>query len=187
MKLINKTQIYTYITFIFMSGVIYYDALPPKQLDPYINQTPLAFDIIYQSPVRKQEYKKITSPYGLRKNPIENTGGLENTQHNGIDLSGVYRAEIVAVADGVVKDHWRPEWKGHDLYGGYIIIQHDDGRKSGYAHLSDSYIHEGQRVSAGETIGRMGNTGKSDGQHLHFILWDKQGRTINPLTMTNIK
>ncbi len=80
MNLINKTQIYTYITFIFMFAIIYYDMLPHKQPDPYINQTPLVFDIKYQSPVRKQEYKKITSPYGLRKNPIKNTGGSENTQ-----------------------------------------------------------------------------------------------------------
>lgn len=88
---------------------------------------------------------------------------------SGIDITG--GGNIVAVADGVVE---KVLDKGTVSYGKHIIIRHDNGKRSLYAHLSSfakvdgSQISEGVEVTQGQVIGVMGNTGDSSGTHLHF-------------------
>lgn len=72
-------------------------------------------------------------------------------------------------------------WGG--AYGYQIVLRHDDGRYSQYAHLSALSVREGQRVTAGQRIGRSGSTGNSSGPHLHFEVrtGPGYGSDIDPL------
>lgn len=139
---------------------------------------------LMQFPISPTDFLMYTSPFGHRISPLL---GIEMV-HQGIDIAGAWRSEVVAIADGMVTEHWPVpgtpypgggEYKGHETYGGLIVIDHGEF-ESRYAHLSYSRVFQGQRVRAGEVIGRIGDTGKSDGQHLHFELL-RGGRTVNPL------
>jgi murein DD-endopeptidase MepM/ murein hydrolase activator NlpD len=114
------------------------------------------------------------------------TGGAVNRDHKGIDISGTWRARILAIADGVVIDNYYPpddKWKGHPVYGGMIRVLHADGRIVLYAHLSATYVNETTKrfVTQGQVIGRMGNTGISAGQHLHIEIHEPSGTELQPL------
>jgi len=65
-------------------------------------------------------------------------------------------------------------------YGKYVIIRHNYGFQSLYAHLDRVTVREGQYVGQGQKIGEMGNTGRSTGSHLHFSIY-KNNSPINPL------
>ncbi len=118
-------------------------------------------------------------------------GGEDIKQHNGVDLVGTWHGRVVAVASGKVIEKWYvPDGNkriGHPVFGGYVRILHDDGFVSGYGHLSSIYVHEGQRVKAGQVIGRIGSTGKSTGEHLHFSIQDSDGNFLQPLKYINIE
>lgn len=138
-------------------------------------------------PVHEENYRRITSPYGWReRSPILQI----EWKHEGVDIAATYRAQVVAIADGVVTDHWPigtyhgVMYRGHPVYGGYIEITHEDGWKSRYAHLDPtriSVVRIGASVKGGTIIGRVGNTGKSLGDHLHFEIVDPDGNTVDPL------
>lgn len=131
-------------------------------------------------PILPDDYLMLTSPYGYRVSPIL---GVE-MYHQGIDVSASWRAQVVASADGVVVEHWPPPdgyYRGHDVYGGLLILEHENGWQTVYAHLSATRVNTGDRVSAGDVIGRVGGTGKSRGEHLHFEMRDSDGGSVNPL------
>ena len=111
----------------------------------------------------------ISSGSGYRNDPM---GGKEEFQlHKGIDLVGPHHAPVKAAAAGVVVEHWPAPngyYKGHPFYGGLLVIDHLNGTLTLYAHMSITYVGEGERVEAGQVIGRQGNTGISTGEHLHF-------------------
>ncbi len=65
-------------------------------------------------------------------------------------------------------------------YGKLITIQHENGCVSMYGHLNEFRVNIGQKVAAGEIIGRLGSTGMSTGPHLHFE-WRKNGVAVDPL------
>lgn len=98
--------------------------------------------------------------------------------HRGIDIDGFgqYGATIVAAGSGTVV------LTAYDSYGyGYhVIIQHDDGSRTLYAHLSDIWVGQGQYVGQGEGIGALGSTGYSTGPHLHFEIYIGGG-AVDPL------
>jgi len=135
-------------------------------------------------PIHQDDFLYYTSPYGIRVSPFLNI----EIKHNGVDIASTWRAQVVSVADGIVVDHYPVpgtpfpgggKFKGHPIYGGMIKVDHGDFQ-SIYAHLSWSRVHTGQTVRKGETIGRVGGTGMSKGEHLHFeILVD--GSPSNPL------
>jgi murein DD-endopeptidase MepM/ murein hydrolase activator NlpD len=113
---------------------------------------------------------RITSHMGVRKSPMG--GGVEKL-HKGMDIVGPISAEILAAADGTVVEHWippdgGPRWKGHPVYGGMITIEHRDGVYTLYGHMKQTFVHEGLEIQAGDRIGIQGDTGISDGEHLHF-------------------
>lgn len=147
-------------------------------------EAPEPTDVRYLFPIHATDYR-YTSPKGVRVSPTLKV----KMEHNGLDISSVWRAQVVAIADGLVREHWPVPgtpyptggtYDGHPVYGGMIILEHDDGSKSLYAHLSATYVHEGFRVKAGQIIGRIGNTGISTGEHLHFEL-EVSGESVNPL------
>lgn len=96
-------------------------------------------------------------------------------QHQGIDIARPSNYNILAAADGVVVK------AGHTGgFGNRIEIEHSNGLKTLYAHLSEINVSVGQEVSTGSVIGIMGNTGNSTGIHLHFEV-RKNGALQNPM------
>lgn len=117
----------------------------------------------------------ITSPYGERINPI--TG--EKLVHFGIDLAAQEGTDIVAAQHGkVIATH--EELGGFDSYGNYIILAHDDGTASLYAHCSRLIVKLGDRVKKGEKIAEVGSTGYATGPHCHFE-FRVNGDAIDPI------
>jgi murein DD-endopeptidase MepM/ murein hydrolase activator NlpD len=86
--------------------------------------------------------------------------------YNGVDLAGAYGSTIRAAGGGKVIVSKAGGWNGG--YGTYIVIKHDNGTQTLYAHLSANNVSVGDWVEKGQTIGGMGNSGKSTGTHLHF-------------------
>lgn len=103
------------------------------------------------------------------------TQGLHG--YNGIDIGARTGTPILASAAGsVLIVRGGGAWNGG--YGNYIVIQHDNGTQTLYAHASALYVSAGQRVSQGAVIAAVGSTGKATGAHLHF---EVRGAT-NPFT-----
>jgi murein DD-endopeptidase MepM/ murein hydrolase activator NlpD len=98
-------------------------------------------------------------------------------RHTGMDFGGAHGSKISAAASGVVV---KAGWEG--AYGNTVRIKHKDGTTSLYGHMSGITVRPGQRVSAGNQIGKMGSTGRSTGTHLHFEVrkGDRYGSDINP-------
>lgn len=86
--------------------------------------------------------------------------------YNAVDLAGSFGTPIRAAAAGQVIVSKGGGWNGG--YGNYIVLKHNDGTQTLYAHMSANHVGVGAYVAAGETIGAMGSTGKSTGVHLHF-------------------
>lgn len=156
---------------------------------------------IYPNPIHKDDYTKLTSPLGIRKNPLkEAMGGSDETDHKGVDetgrqtikedIEGLWMARVISVAAGKVDLHYLPEgwhngkyYSGYNDCDGYVIVKHFDGKESRYLHLGETYVHEGQIIPAGYVIGRISEKtdGKSTGPHLHFELLDENGNYLQPL------
>lgn len=137
----------------------------------------------------------ITSPFGYRIHPIYGTSNL----HSGIDISGgsgMASVNIIAAKDGTVVF----SSKGGTVcpssfsdcstcgggYGNYIIIQHTDGNYTLYGHLYENSltVSEGDSVTQGQVIAKMGSSGCSTGAHLHFEVREGQNEfsaTVDPL------
>lgn len=114
---------------------------------------------------------KVTSPFGMRKDPF--TG--KRRMHNGIDLRA-RNDEVYAMFPGVVKK------VGYDKRSGnYVTLRHGDYTVS-YCHLSRVTVKEKTPVLAGDVVGITGNTGRSTGEHLHLTC-KRSGISINPSVM----
>ncbi|MEJ5362605.1 MAG: M23 family metallopeptidase [Spirochaetota bacterium] len=114
---------------------------------------------------------RLTSFFGGRVHPIFRQWGF----HNGLDIAASYGTPVGAARGGVVISSG---WMGG--YGKAVIIQHDEGFKTLYGHLSTINVRPGQKVKAGQFLGRVGSTGWSTGPHLHFTLW-QYNKLINPM------
>lgn len=86
--------------------------------------------------------------------------------YNAVDFGAAVGSSIVASASGRVTKSVGYGWNGG--YGQFIVIQHNNGTKTLYSHLSDVIVRRGQRVVQGQVIGYVGDTGRSTGPHLHF-------------------
>jgi len=118
----------------------------------------------------------VTSPFG----PRPSLGGF----HWGVDLRGDVGTPIRAARGGTVITvvsgcHPTNSWTCGGGFGNYVVIAHGDGFATVYAHKSTVAVGTGQQVSAGQTIGAVGNSGRSYGPHLHFELYDG-GERKNP-------
>ena len=119
------------------------------------------------------DYTMVTSPFGWRIHPIS---GVEKF-HNGVDLwcAGIYGKPIYATRDGVVS---YTGWYGS---GGWtVMVDHLDGFKSIYMHMTHFIVSEGDFVSAGQVIGYVGDSGGTTGPHLHFEV-RYNGAAVNPM------
>ena len=129
-----------------------------------------AFQLPFAMPVR--EAVRYTSGFGNRNDPFNGS----SRRHEGQDMAGAYGTPIYATADGTVT---YAGWENG--YGRLIKIKHDFGVETRYGHLSQIRVEVGQRVSRGDRIGDMGNSGRSTGTHLHYEI-RLSGTAINPMT-----
>jgi murein DD-endopeptidase MepM/ murein hydrolase activator NlpD len=118
-------------------------------------------------------YGRITSRFGSRKHPI--LGGVR--PHTGVDIAKPHGTYVKASQEGRVTF---AGWKGG--YGKVVILKHQGGYETVYAHNSSILVRPGQYVSRGQAIARVGSTGLSTGPHVHFEI-KKNGRHIDPLTL----
>lgn len=113
----------------------------------------------------------VTSDFGWRRDPFTGTTRF----HKGVDLRAAYGQDVLAVAPGTVVV--TGEQGG---YGTTVLLEHPDGTRSRYAHLSATAVRAGDVVAAGECIGRVGQSGRATGPHLHFELLTADGRATAP-------
>lgn len=125
----------------------------------------------------------------LKKNDKKITFAFKGASHKGIDLVGPGSTldYITAHSDGevvAVVSHidYNTSKSGKRTYGNYVKIRHDNGMYTLYAHMKYNSVNVkvGQRVSRGQVIGYMGNTGYSFGAHLHFEVRNENDQYVDP-------
>jgi len=105
---------------------------------------------------------RITSPFGYRIAPMETASDY----HTGVDIANEAGTPIHATADGVVR---HSGWANG--YGMCAVIDHGFGYSTLYGHMREILAKEGAVVKRGQVIGRMGSTGSSTGNHVHYEVW----------------
>lgn len=110
-------------------------------------------------PVSEEDMTQMASGYGWRVDPIYGT----SKHHDGMDFAAPNGTSVYATGDGtVIEAGW------NSGYGNTIDINHGYGYTTRFAHLSEILVKPGQKVKRGDLIGKVGNTGKSTGSHLHY-------------------
>lgn len=116
---------------------------------------------------------ELTSGFGPRIHPISG----EPSFHEGIDVAVPEGTDVYAACAGRVR------FAGHhNGYGLYVVLEHSNGYRTLYAHLSEIVVYRGQFIEGGQRIARSGTTGNSTGPHLHFEIV-QYGRPLNPLAL----
>lgn len=116
-------------------------------------------------------YTRISSYFGPRQQPVAGA----STNHKGVDLAAPYGSDILAAASGVVTTS-----KYSASAGNYIVIAHGNGVSTVYMHASSLLVSVGETVTQGQVIAKVGSTGYSSGNHLHFGVI-KNGSYVDPL------
>lgn len=116
-------------------------------------------------------YTRISSPYGWRNHPIYKTQKF----HSGVDLAAPGGTNILAAENGKVISSG---WNGG--YGNCLVVDHGGGISTLYAHASRLLVSKGAYVTKGQVIAKVGTTGNSTGNHLHFEVLIN-GKTTDPM------
>lgn len=121
---------------------------------------------------------RLSSGFGMRKHPILGY----NKMHQGLDFAAPTGTPIFAAGNGTITSRGR-----RGAYGHFILIKHNNGYETAYAHLSrySRKFRKGSRVKQGDVIGYVGSTGRSTGPHLHYEV-RKNGKRIDPRKMKMI-
>lgn len=115
----------------------------------------------------------LSSRMGLRTDPVSG----DRAFHPGLDIAGEHGQPVYATADG------RVTTRGYQgAYGNLLVLDHGFGLMTKYGHLSSYLVKQGDQVKRGQVIGRVGNTGRATGYHLHYEV-HANGRLINPLQL----
>lgn len=132
--------------------------------------------VMHSAPAKSPTKKSSASKTASGSSPASGSGlinpvpGAVRTQgihgYNAVDLAAKVGANIRAAAAGEVIVSKSGGWNGG--YGNYVVVKHANGVQTLYAHMSSTAVAVGSSVEAGETIGYVGNTGRSTGSHLHF-------------------
>lgn len=113
----------------------------------------------------------LTSRYGYRTSPFT----AKKQFHAGIDIAGARGTDIIAPADGKVVFSGKRGPLGKSL-----IIDHGHGVRTQYGHSDELLVKRGEKVQRGQVIAKLGNSGRSTGPHLHYVV-EVGGKTRNPL------
>ena len=133
------------------------------------NNGPDFYDDNWQSPLTQY---RLTSPFGMRLHPILK----KNRMHNGVDMAAAANTPIYAARGGlVITTAYQKNGAGN-----YVQIDHGDGFRSIYMHMTQYIVKSGDYVVPGQIIGYVGSTGLSSGNHLHFGI-SKNGVYVNPM------
>jgi murein DD-endopeptidase MepM/ murein hydrolase activator NlpD len=114
---------------------------------------------------------RILSRFGDREDPFSGEGAF----HAGVDISANIGTAVHAAADGIV---YAAEYEGPG-YGKMVIIDHGNGLRTRYAHLSAFDVVPGQEIRRGQVVAHSGNTGHTTAPHLHFEV-RMGGNAVNP-------
>lgn len=117
------------------------------------------------------DYYYVSSRYGVRKDPINNTKAM----HRGVDFGAKHRATVYSSAPGKVI---YAGWKGR--FGRFVEVDHGNGIITRYGHLRRIYVKRGQTITYRTKLGQMGNSGRSTGTHLHYEIHVNK-RSVDPL------
>ncbi len=153
-------------------------------------------NLIWRLPVQDNSFCQITDDF--------KTMARDNDKHDGVDFSPTSNKDVLSVSAGRVvrvddrcTHDYRKTKKNkygryidpcdledgivskYGSYGKYVVIEHEDGTQSMYAHLSKIRVRSGQKVKQGQVIGVMGSTGSANGTHLHFEI-RINGRAVDP-------
>jgi len=113
---------------------------------------------------------RLIGAFGSRTDPFSGEGSF----HKGVDLGAATGTPVRATGDGLVAF---ADWESG--YGRLIVIDHGGGMQTYYAHLSRFYVHAGEQVRRGETVGAVGSTGRVTAPHLHYEV-RIGGAPVNP-------
>jgi murein DD-endopeptidase MepM/ murein hydrolase activator NlpD len=113
----------------------------------------------------------MSSPYGYRKDPM---GGQGKSFHEGVDIAAWHGNPVRSTATGEVVFSGRKTGYGH-----VVEVEHEYGYRTVYGHLSERLVEVGDVVRKGTAVGRVGNTGRSTGSHVHYEV-RVNGDAINP-------
>ncbi|HEY9718491.1 MAG TPA: M23 family metallopeptidase [Trichormus sp.] len=122
--------------------------------------------------IRPSKYRTSTL-FGVKR--VVNGHMLKDYFHSGLDFAAPAGSPVVATAPGTVVLTGR----GFKLHGNCVAVDHGQGVVSFYIHLKSISVQKGQHVKAGETLGKVGQTGRANGPHLHFSIYVNQVAT-NP-------
>ncbi len=138
----------------------------PSSLVPSQSREPRA-----ESPSVEPVQGKVTSSFGWRHDPF--TG--ESKFHRGVDLKAAYGQDVRAAGDG------RVVFSGtQGGYGTTVLVEHEDGTRTRYAHLSVALVAAGDAVGAGQAVGQAGHSGRATGTHVHFEVIAPNGQPLDP-------
>ncbi|MDX8521381.1 M23 family metallopeptidase [Mesorhizobium dulcispinae] len=115
--------------------------------------------------------RAVTSPFGVRTDPILGTAAL----HTGMDFRAPIGMPAKVTAAGIVT---KAGWNGG--YGRMVEVDHGNGFATRYGHLSEIDVTVGQKLAAGDVIGKTGSSGRSTGPHLHYEV-RHNGEAVDPL------
>ena len=135
----------------------------------YLEDLELAINFMPIATPPEKHY--ISSKFGMRRDPITKKWA----NHKGLDMAGWRNTPINAGGDGIVKKAGR-----NGAFGLFIEIDHGNGFRSRYGHLSKLKVKKGEKVTENQLIGLMGSTGRSTSTHLHYEIWFN-GKPIDPL------
>jgi murein DD-endopeptidase MepM/ murein hydrolase activator NlpD len=157
-----------------LQGKLYAQVLSFKEIEKIaLEQDERLASIPSIQPVSNKDLKRLASGFGWRIDPVYRTPRM----HWGLDFTAPVGTEVYSTGDGVVEEIETLAWG----YGKNIVINHGFGYKTRYAHLSAFKVKVGQKVTRGQVIGLVGNTGKSTGAHLHYEV-EKDGVKVNPMS-----
>jgi murein DD-endopeptidase MepM/ murein hydrolase activator NlpD len=125
-------------------------------------------------PITPWEADRLISGYGMRVNPFHK--GLY--EHLGVDVAVIRGTPVVATAAGVVREAKRSDLQAG--YGNYVEIDHGHGWVTRYAHLEDTQVRFGARITKGQVIGTVGSSGGSVAPHLHYEILH-EGKNVDPV------
>ena len=148
-----------------------YIAIDETYYNKLISDTDRYLTALQKMPLGRPINTKISSRYGRRTDPLNKKKAF----HAGIDFKGDTGDKVRTTGDAWVKK--AAYSKG---FGNYIILYHGNGYETMYAHLSKRLVQPGNRVKRGQTIGLVGNSGRSTGSHLHYEI-RRFGKAINPM------